>query len=288
MVDPSINTDPSSPGNGGFALYLDDSSVMYENAEFIYGNELTIEFLIKCTNCTGVIMSYTVVDTFSLFYDDTLMVGHGSSVQDTQRTLEDGEWNMISLVFEDDTLSVFVFDSAGVPLFSQLTVAPLESYGDLVFGTWMPPKDSSHFRPDVGDFVGLLDDIRIWRTTFDSVLIQSHWNSLFDASVDVGTLAALWKMDTSGFEYKDEIAAYEFVKPIVPFNQPAVVISTAPIPAATSSLSLPFDPQTYMTSAGTRRRRAPPANTDDATRAVTAEQVTQFCEQIFLIGPMAE
>ena len=286
FVDPSINTDPNSPGNGGYALYLDSSSVVISDTDIIYGSDVTFEFLVKCEgNCTGVIMSYVTTSTLSLAYDESLLIYQDDDVIDTNRTLEADAWNLVSLVFESETLSVFVFDSSGNPLYSQVTVQPLDNYGDLAFGTWLPPKDSSHFRPELDDFVGYIDEIRVWRTSFDSVVVQSHWNALIDASSD--HLAALWKMDTLGFELQDELSAHELLAPISPFNQPTVVISTAPVPGAQQSLTPPFDPQVYMTTSPSRRRRAPPPNYDDDTRHMTAEEVTHFCEDIFFVGPMA-
>ena len=289
FVDSSINTDPDSAGNGGYALYLHQSSVVISDTDFIYGSDVTFEFLVKCDgNCSGVIMSYVKTSTFSIAYDQSLLVYQDDDVINTNRTLEADAWNLVSLVFESDTLSVYVFDSNGDALFSQLTVQPLEGFGDLAFGTWLPPKDSSHFRPEVGDFVGYVDEIRVWRTSFDSVVVQSHWNALFDANTDVGFLAALWKMDTVGFELKDELSAHELLAPIAPFTQPTIAISTAPVPPQATSLTLPFNPQDHMTSLSRRRRRSPPPNHDDATRAMTAEEVSQFCEQIFFVGPMSE
>ena len=177
-------------GGAGLSLCFDHSSAIVQKPAFIKTETpLTFEFLIQsCDLCGGVLMAYTRSSTFYVTNEGSLKLVLNNTEYDTELQLEDNQWNMLSITFHNVTyqIEVYLFDRTGTAerrLF-KLDMNPFKANGDLAFGAWIPPTDSSQFEPSYGkSFTGCIDDIRIWTKYTDNIEVQKHWREYFNKLV---------------------------------------------------------------------------------------------------------
>lgn len=173
-------------------------------------------------------------------------------------------------------------------LITDITENPLPEEGELVFGKWIPPFDSSS-QEAYGNFEGCLDEIMFWDKLLDNQEITAIGTQNYHKTDSEGRLngmKALFKFDTAGRHFEDEFEAYEFEAPPAPFSSPEARLSGVPL-----SLRLVepvdevnFNAYTPTALQGARRRRSPPAVLDPH-RALDTQTVVDFTYQLFFTGP---
>ena len=133
---------------------------------------MTTELYVKtCTapGCHGVIWSYATKKTFAVWNKGTVVITFDLDTWDTGLTLEDNEWNQISLVWtlKEKKLEVYVYNSKGNLIAEPFSHGPIrpnpfKKGGKLALGRWQTSsRDNGNHASDT--FVGCIDELRIWK-----------------------------------------------------------------------------------------------------------------------------
>ncbi|KAK3101710.1 hypothetical protein FSP39_005732 [Pinctada imbricata] len=250
---------------------------------FNQSDDVTIEFFVKtCTgsDCSGTILSYTETKTFTVKnMEGRIIITMGDQEYDTTLTLENEEWNQLSLVYSYGYMDIYYFDHNGFSArafidftqqFPDYTLV-FNSTGSLVIGRWQPPTDGLGPQPTNDNFKGCIDELRIWSRYFSFPDIREHWNVTYSA--DNTSMEALWKFDEI-FQINtvyDEVSSLALNGPYTPFPGGELQQSDAPIPAIIISYDLPGN-----TAVAGRKRRS------------TVVTINSLCTNVFVTSTMAD
>ena len=157
------------PGN---AIFFNDSSVITERLRVVKGKQLTIEFFVKTfsqPSCYGTMLSYAKHETFSINHEGNITLNFGTSSIDTGLSLDDNQWNQISLAVDRKrstrTFQLYVFNSTGFIKMQNWNFTgrdPFPIGGDFVLGRSQPPRNGDNVPLSNLKFVGSIDELRIW------------------------------------------------------------------------------------------------------------------------------
>ena len=217
---------------GGFSLYFKDSYVKSASMAFSRVTILTIELLVKIHRYGGVLLSYAHGNgVFALLNERTVKLIYKQRALDTGITLQLMEWNQISVVFKRTVgiLHFYHLDSSGklkVRVF-KLDPAAFSSGGTLVFGQWQASREQDR-PPSSGDFVGEIDEVRIWQRRSNPFVLRSNWQLNVQQGAYPGLLH-LWKLNqVEGRVIRDLISGSHLS--VVRFHEPLWAFSDANIP----------------------------------------------------------
>ncbi|KAI8479536.1 hypothetical protein Bbelb_427260 [Branchiostoma belcheri] len=274
-----------------YCLYFEGgSSATASYLDIPEGEFTTLEMYIKTcgtAECGGTIFSYTSQETlFVSTASGTLSIHHGNDATNMDLAFEDNQWNLLTLVWSRNFkyLSVYLIDHIG---YTRRRSALLSSDifppgGTLALGSWQPGTGDDEDQPDTSkQFVGYIDEIRIWNRFFTGVSIEDHWNRSIEAT-DLD-LIAMWKLDEgTGFSTVDAVANKELNLPTAPFPSPSWRESDAPLPYVSPyDMGIPTSTQ----QAGVRTGHGTQRSKRDTTNAILQQaEVETFCRGLILEG----
>ena len=191
---------------GGHCVYFDSESSMSSGVltdVFDHTSDLSLEFHLRAVSLHGVVISYGVTSSFSLYLEETIRIHIEGVVYDTSLTVSVDQWCKVTVVWHASSkvLSVYVIDERGVIITSDLHVkyhAFLKRGGILVLGKAPTMK--------IDGFVGEIDEIVVWHKAMLYQDVQKAWMANhYGGERDI---AAVWKFDDG-----EGVTVHEIVTP---------------------------------------------------------------------------
>ena len=263
---------------GGYGLYFKNNSTC--QSDLLPGNvfdsdlDVTVEFLFLLhADVPGCLFVYVENEKFfAISVKVTIHIHLSPSLTvDTGIYADVSRWGFISLAYYRETgycKLTFVSSNNNLTEYSiQCGKGFFVSGSSVTFGTW--PSTLSTPYPYKTTFQGYMDEIRIWKRTFDAVAV---WQNVYlNIGDDVEDLGALWKFSEGSGQFSTDIinnVHLEFSATLGPF----FALSGAPLPP--ESLTFDFYTQIYS--------KFPDSNTRDeayahCTNVVFEENIVQAC-----------
>ena len=214
---------------------------------FILGVDLTVEILFKPLQNGGTVFSYTTTHTFAITVNSTIRIHFGSQVFDTGVEIQVGFWSHVSLVWHRETklLEFYHFDHRGkIQRRAYVFISsPFLPGGILSLGQWELSPGETELQIDVS-FVGIIDEIRVWKTAFNPVVIQQNWRmNVLPTHPDV---TGLWKVNEGDGDVINNLVSGEHIYiPQSPWQQPVWVFSDANVKKNLTSSEQAFEVHFY-------------------------------------------
>ena len=190
---------------GGHCVYFDSESSLSSGVltdVFDHTSDLSLEFHLRAVSLHGVVISYGVTSSFSLYLEETIRIHIEGVVYDTSLTVSVDQWCKVTVVWHASSkvLSVYVINERGVIITSDMHVkyyAFLKRGGTLVLGKAPTMK--------IDGFVGEIDEIVVWHKAMLYQDIHKAWiANHYGRERDI---AALWK-----FDYGEGVTVHEIVR----------------------------------------------------------------------------
>ncbi|KAI0243107.1 hypothetical protein LSAT2_008506 [Lamellibrachia satsuma] len=183
----------NSTYGGGHCLFFDGESSVTSGVltdVFHHTTDLSLEFYMRTISIYGVIISYGVTGSFSLYLDKTIKLYIQGVVYNTNMTVSVGQWCKVTVVWQATSkfLSVYVNNERGVITTSDLHIKYngfFKSGGSLLLGKTLTMT--------LGGFVGEIDEIVVWHKALLYQDIQKAW--MMNHQGKERDIAALWKFD---------------------------------------------------------------------------------------------
>ena len=181
-----------TPVDAGFAMSFDgtaDYITVPHSPSIDFSGNFTVEAWI---NPDGSATPQGIVSKFNnemvLWLDgSTLRYEIGGGLQANCGTIPSGEWTHVALTYDGVNASVFV---NGVQVFTNPEAQPATSTRNLFIGSW----DQNEFT--TRNFVGDIDEVRIWDVSLSQTNIRDHMIQKIDADFDsLNHLQAYWRFD---------------------------------------------------------------------------------------------
>lgn len=227
-----------------YALFFNNTGVStVPLIKSMTGNDLTIEFMFKPLRQSGTLISYAKHKTFAITVSYTIKLHFGKYVIDTKIPTELHRWCQISIVWESKKKSMqfYSFDENKNVVRRRYSFVenPFESGGILSLGQWvLSPGDTElQTKPS---FLGIIDEVRIWKRLFDPVWIQQ--NIGMNVLPSDPELSALWKInDGEGHIVKNLVTEEHMYLSLPPWKQPIWVFSDAPVKRQYAPSDVPLE-----------------------------------------------
>lgn len=233
----------------GFALRFDKSAALSVPLSYPAGFSLTnadfsLSMYFKPSQYGGYILSYGSDINFAILNTAPIQIQHQSTFVSTTVTAELNGWNQLVLTFRrnDKEIDLYYFGPTSTIMHEILTMdCPdiFEAGGTVMLGEYVPSTAKMVYTYGSERFVGIIDEISIWKKPIPNTLIyQAHLlstkvsgfaselSSLISFTEGVGTVA---------FE---EINGNNFVLPKSPWQSPEWIVSDLglePLRTATTS-----------------------------------------------------
>ena len=233
------------PSGGMYALLFNQtgaSSVPLVKT-FLNDADLTIEILFQPFRFGGTLVSYALESTFAVTIESTITISHGSLVWDTGIPIQVKVWSHLSILWHHQikTLEVYVFSHQGKISRRSHTwnSSPFQPGGIIQLGQWDLSPEETEAKTQIS-FVGLIDEIRVWKRAFDPVLIQQNWK--MNVLPSHPEISALWKCNEGeGNVVINLITDENILLPSKPWPQPVWVYSDAAVSENFTSAEKPFE-----------------------------------------------
>ena len=191
-VSSSVDETNSTLG-GGHCVYFDSESSLSSGIltdVFDHTSDLSLEFHIRAVSLYGVIISYGVTRSFSLYLEETIKINIEGVVYDTSISVSVDQWCKVTVVWHASSrvLTVYVINERGVIIMSDLDVkyhAFFKRGGTLVLGN-TPTMN-------ISGFVGEIDEVVVWLKAMLYQDIQKAWMANHHGKER--DIVALWKFD---------------------------------------------------------------------------------------------
>ena len=198
---------------------------------FVDGVDIAVEVLFKPLDNGGTVFSYSKLHTFAVTINGTIKIHFRSRVYETGVHINIGRWSQISLVwhYANQLLEFYHFNFEGriQRRAYVLTSNPFPPGGILSLGQWELSPGETELTLGVA-FVGIVDEIRVWRTAFNPVVIQQNWR--MNVLATHPGLTSLWKFNEGDGDVIFNLVSDEhFYLPRRPWPRPLWVFSDADI-----------------------------------------------------------
>ncbi|XP_070533132.1 uncharacterized protein [Ptychodera flava] len=218
--------------SGGYSLHFDHTHCETRTLvnTFDLEDDVTIEFLVRGASPTvygGTLLSYVNVQRFAITNDDTIKIHHGTEFIDTGMVTATNEWVQISFVYFRSTrrCTLYYFNEFG-EINGQsytLTTNLFTPGGTIALGIWQPGVGGN--QPDT-EFVGDIDELRIWRRSFEYNGIRQNYR--MNVQPDVFGLGGLWKFSEGRGSTASDLVHSHHIR--IPSNKGALwYLSNAPV-----------------------------------------------------------
>ena len=188
----------------GYALYFDGTGCVTDplTQSFDLDSDVSLEFLIKGDNpyfFGGTLLSYVnLYHTFAITNDVSLKIHYDTHIIDTKIFTRTNQWGFVTFMYYRDTggcTLYYILEDGLLQGFSFILAEDLfQPGGTLALGRWQPGRDPSLERPPATEFRGIIDEVRIWKKTFDILVVWQNYQ--MDVQGDAPDLGSLWKMST--------------------------------------------------------------------------------------------
>lgn len=233
------------PSGGIYALVFNQTGASSKPLKktFIANVDITVEILLKPYQLGGTVFSYAVLQTFAITIEHSITILFGKMTIDTGVSVTVSQWSHISLVWHHKTqvLEFYHFDFQGKVQrrWYVLSSNPFISGGILSLGQWeLSPGDNETYT--VTSFVGIIDEIRVWKRAFNPALILQNWRmNVVPTHPDV---TGLWKINEGESDVIVNLVTDENIYlPRSPWQQPTWVFSDADVKTNLTSSDKPFE-----------------------------------------------
>ena len=186
---------------GGYALRFDSKTWMATDVlknVFRYMQDTSIELFVKPESTSGVVASYGIRSTFSVYLDTTVRVQVSKQELDTEIELTLSTWNKVTVVWDavNKQLTVYVIKPDGIVRYKSFSVERTDFFtkgGTFAIGRWIQSEDAQSINPASAGFVGTIDEIRVWKVALAYQQAQQMYTrNIYEKQVD---LIAAWKFD---------------------------------------------------------------------------------------------
>ena len=235
----------SVPTGSGYALWFNktgaSSSRLFNS--FPERSNITMEILFKPYRLGGTVLSFVTETTFAITVNNTIVIHYGTDNFHTDVNVDVGDWCQVSLVwyYRTRTLEFYHFSMNGNLQRRTFTMSAniFSSGGILLLGQWDPSPGDTEFRTEVS-FVGVIDELRVWKRAFDPVLIQQNWR--MNVLPSYPDLSALWKCNEGEGNVVLNLVTNEHIFiPQKPWPEPEWVYSDADVNTNFTSSKKPFE-----------------------------------------------
>ena len=183
----------NSTYGGGHCLFFDGESSVTSGVltdVFHHTTDLSLEFYMRTMSIYGVVISYGITGSFSLYLDTTIKLYTEGVVYDTDIIVPLGEWCKVAVVWQATSkfLSVYIINERGVIATSDLHIKYngfFKSGGSLLLGKTLTMT--------LGGFVGEIDEIVVWHKALLYQDIHRSWKMNHQGKER--DIVALWKFD---------------------------------------------------------------------------------------------
>ena len=235
------------PTGGIYALVFNQTGASSKPLmkTFIVNVDITVEILLKPYQFGGTVFSYAVLQTFAITIKHSIRIHFGKVIIDTGVNVTVNQWSHISLVWYHKTrvLEFYHFNFEGKVQRRSYVLSsnPFIPGGILSLGQWeLSPGDNEAFT--VASFVGVIDEIRVWKRAFNPALVLQNWRmNVIATHPDV---TGLWKINEGESDVIVNLVTDEHIYlPRLPWQQPLWVFSDADIKTNLTSSDKPFEMQ---------------------------------------------
>ena len=233
------------PSGGIYALVFNQTGASSKPLKrtFIANVDLTIEFLLKPYQLGGTVFSYATLQTFAITIEHSITIHLGKMIIDTGVSVAIDRWSHISLVWYHKTkiLEFYHFNFEG-KVQRRRYVLPSNPFipgGILSLGQWeLSPGENETYTAT--SFVGIIDEIRVWKRSFNPALILQNWRmNVVPTHPDV---TGLWKINEGESDVIVNLVTDENIYlPRSPWQQPKWVFSDADVLTNLTSSEKPFE-----------------------------------------------
>lgn len=233
------------PSGGIYALVFNQTGASSKPLmkTFITNVDITIEILLKPYEFGGTVFSYAVLQTFAITIENSITIRFGKTIINTGVTVTIKQWSHISLVWHHTTqvLEFYHFDFTGKVQrrWYVLTSNPFLPGGILSLGQWeLSTGDNETYT--ITSFVGIIDELRVWKRAFNPALIQQNWR--MNVLPTYPGVTGLWKINEGESDVIKNLVTNEHIYlPRSPWQQPLWVFSDANVKANFTSSDKPFE-----------------------------------------------
>lgn len=246
----------------GNALFFNGTACISEPFVNIFetASDITIEFILRGEDPTvqgGTLVSYLSERSFAITNDNSLKVHYADVIFDTGIVTETQEWGFVSFMYYHTTglCTLYYINHAGGLNSSSFEISShiFKTGGTLALGRWQPGRNASMERPPLTEFVGYLDELRIWARTFDILTVWQ--SSALNVQPDAPDLAALWKMSAGHGNIVEDLIHQNNLY-ILEVGGPVWSLAGAPLDPAPSSSGYDFVGKVYNKFSGDKDRLA--------------------------------
>ena len=233
----------------GYALKFDDTAAIsvpltYPAGFSLANNDFSLSMYFKPSAYGGYIVSYGSDINFAILNTNPIQLQHLSTFVSTSVAAELDGWNQLILTFHRNTqqIDLYYFGPTSTVMHEILTMdcpGIFEAGGTVMLGEYVPSTADILYTYGSEKFVGIIDELSIWKTPIPSTLIyQAHLLStkVSGFSSELSSLISFTEgVGTVAFE---EINGNNFAIPKSPWQTPEWVVSDlglSPIRIATAS-----------------------------------------------------
>ena len=219
LIQPALNatSQPSFITSAGCCIYLDGVGIVTSPLTNVFRSSyisLQIMFKVRDVHKGSSLLSLGRNKTLSVVINGTLLIHYQNKRIDTEILVESGKWLQLSLVYQRMNKVMQVFICSSTTLIRQRVFIVndsdwFEEGSRLGIGLWIASLDSP-VDLRLSNFVGWVDDVRIWTKRLDAITIQALWGK--DISESESNLAAIWKFnEASGSTVEDGIGQHDIL-----------------------------------------------------------------------------
>lgn len=220
----------------GYALKFDKTAAIsvpftYPSGFTLDNRDFSLSIYFKPSSHGGYIVSYGSDINFAILNTDPIQIQHQSTFMATTVTAELNGWNQLILTFhrKDQFVDLYYFGPTSTVMHEILSMdcpGIFEAGGTVMLGEYIPSTANMVYTYDNQKFIGIIDEVSIWKKPIPSTLIyQAHLLSskVSGFSSELSSLVSFTEgVGTVAF---DEINGNNLVLPKSPWQSPEWIVS---------------------------------------------------------------
>lgn len=176
--------------------------------------DTTVQLYFQPDSLQGVLLSYSHDTTFTIFLDTTVKLQCHDKVLDTKYPVDtSGTWYQVVVVYTraNQLMRVYVAKNKGVRRRRKLKVTRTDFFkagGELNLGMFMPTMNASLSAALDKPFIGQIDDVRVWWTSFTNTEVRK---TLVKKNLDLedSNLKGLFRFNEAEGDYVYNLQTYK-------------------------------------------------------------------------------
>lgn len=220
----------------GYALSFNNTASMSPPLSYPAGfsftnQDFSLSLYFKPSAYGGYILSYSKSTTFALLNDDPVQLQCSTSSIPISFTAELNVWNQLILTFRRSTQQVEVYHFGNNSKVSHEIInfdcpGIFDEGGIVMLGEYLPSVDSDAYTFNSSIFVGLIDELSIWKTPIpDWLIYQAHLLNIkaSDFNSEMSTLFSF--TEGVGAVAFEQINGNNLAMPASPWQAPSWIVS---------------------------------------------------------------